>query len=167
MNTNTRLILTTNDKEMIEAINMVSDNWHEMSLPDHPIYPQFSRKLIVTGFSNPNLEKPEERIYVYVTQVLTLKSTNEVYKYIPMKSWDIYEWNTEEVVRPDGTVMKGIRQILDDEGNVIDEKEEVIKVPSIQYVRFLIKSKTVHLTDLLARFMVQYVEYFKKEINEI
>lgn len=167
MNTNTRLILTTNDKEMIEAINMVSDNWHEMPLPDHPIYPQFSRKLIVTGFSNPNLEKPEERIYVYVTQVLTLKSTNEVYKYIPMKSWDIYEWNTEEVVRPDGTVMKGIRQILDDEGNVIDEKEEVIKVPSIQYVRFLIKSKTVHLTDVLARFMVQYVEYFKKEINEI
>ncbi|WP_343642898.1 hypothetical protein [Chryseobacterium sp.] len=63
--------------------------------------------------------------------------------------------------------MKGIRQILDDDGNVIEEKEEVVKVPSIQYVRFLIKSKTVHLTDVLARFMVQYIERFEKEINDI
>lgn len=164
---NTKLILTTNDKQMIEAINMVSNNWYEMPLPDHPIYPQFSRSLIVSGFSNPNLEKPEERICVYVTQVLTLKTTNVVYKQIPMKTWDIYEWNTEEVIRPDGSVMTGIRQILDDEGNVIDEKEEIIKVPSIQYVRFLIKSKTVHLTDVLARFMVQYIEKFETEINDI
>lgn len=164
---NTKLILNPDDKEMIDAIKMVSDNWHEMPLPDHPIYPQFARSLIVSGFSNPDLEKPEERIYVYVTQVLTLKSTNEVYKEIPMKPWEIYEWNTEEVIRPDGTVMTGIRQTLDNEGNVIDEKEEVIKVPSIQYVRFLVKSKTVHLTDVLARFMVQYVEKFEKEINDI
>jgi hypothetical protein len=164
---NTTLILTTNDTQMIEAINMVSDSWYEMPLPDHPIYPQFSRKLMVTGFSNPNLEKPEERIYVYVTQVLTLKSTNEVYKKIPLKPWTIYEWNTEEVIRPDGTVMKGIRKITDDDGNVIEEKEEIVKIPSIQYVRFLIKSKTVHLTDVLARFMGQYVELFTEEINNI
>lgn len=164
---NTKLILTTNDKQMIEAINMVSDNWHEMPLPDHPILTQFSRKLIVSGFSNPDLDKPEERIYVYVKQVLTLKSTNEVYKSIDMKPWEIYEWNMEEVIRPDGSVMTGIRQTLNEEGNVIDEKEEIVKVPSIQYVRFLIKSKTVHLTDVLARFMVQYLEKFSKEINEI
>jgi len=164
---NTELILTTNDKAMIEAINLVSDNWHEVPLPDHPIYPQFSRKLIVTGFSNPNLEKPEERIYVYVTQVLTLKSTDAVYKHIPMKAWEIYEWNTEEVIRKDGTVMKGIRRITDNEGNVIEEKEEVVKVPSIQYVRFLIKSKTVHLTDVLERFMAQYIDLFKAEIDDI
>lgn len=167
MNTNTKLILTTNDKQMIEAINMVSDNWHEMPLPDHPILTQFSRKLIVSGFSNPDLDKPEERIYVYVKQVLTLKSTNEVYKSIDMKPWEIYEWNMEEVIRPDGSVMTGILQTFDEKGNVIDEKEEVVKVPSIKYVRFLIKSKTVHLTDVLARFMVQYHEKFEKELNEI
>ncbi|AKK74427.1 hypothetical protein OK18_19035 [Chryseobacterium gallinarum] len=164
---NTTLILTTNDKEMIDAINMVSDNWHEMPLPDHPILTQFSRKLIVSGFSNPDLNHPEERIYVYVKQVLTLKPTNEVYKSIDMKPWEIYEWNMEEVIRPDGSVMTGIRQTLDDEGNVINEQEEVVKVPSIQYVRYLIKSKTAHLTDLLARFMLQYVEKFSKEINDI
>lgn len=164
---NTKLILTTNDKEMIDAIKMVSENWFEMPLPDHPIYPQFSRRLIVSGFSNPDIEKPEERIYVYVKQILMLKSTNEVYKSIPMKTWNIYEWNTEEVIRPDGSVMTGIRQILDNEGNVIDEKEEVVKVPSIQYVRFLIKSKTAHLTDVLAQFMAQYIELFKKEIDDI
>ncbi|AZB07427.1 hypothetical protein EG344_00530 [Chryseobacterium sp. G0162] len=163
----TELILTTNDKQMIEAIKMVSDNWHELPLPDHPVLTQFSRKLIVSGFSNPDLDHPEERIYVYVKQVLTLKSTNEVYKSIDMKPWEIYEWNMEEVIRPDGSVMTGIRQTLDDEGKVIDEKEEIVKVPSIQYVRFLIKSKTVHLTDVLARFMVQYLEKFSKEINEI
>ena len=152
---------------MIEAIKMVSDNWHEMPLPDHPIFPQFSRKLIVSGFSNPDIDKPEDRIYVYVKQVLTLKSTNEVYKYISMRPWEIYEWNMEEVIRPDGSVMTGIRQTLDDEGNLISEKEEIVKVPSIQYVRFLIKSKTVHLTDVLARFMVQYLEKFEKEINQL
>ena len=164
---NTKLILTQNDTQMIEAIKMVSDNWHEMPLPDHPIFPQFSRKLIVSGFSNPDIDKPEDRIYVYVKQVLTLKSTNEVYKYISMRPWEIYEWNMEEVIRPDGSVMTGIRQTLDDEGNLISEKEEIVKVPSIQYVRFLIKSKTVHLTDVLARFMVQYLEKFEKEINQL
>ena len=110
MNTS-ELIINTNDKEMLDAINMTSDSWHEMPIPDHPVYPQFSRKLIVSGFSNPDMELPEERIYVYVTQVLTLKTTNNVHKKIRMPDWVIYEWNKEEVMRPDGTFITGIRQI--------------------------------------------------------
>ncbi|WP_027380296.1 hypothetical protein [Chryseobacterium daeguense] len=166
MNTS-ELIINTNDKEMLDAINMTSDSWHEMPIPDHPVYPQFSRKLIVSGFSNPDMELPEERIYVYVTQVLTLKTTNNVHKKIRMPDWVIYEWNKEEVMRPDGTFITGIRQIKDEEGNIISENEEVIKMPSIQYVRFLNKTKSVYLVDILARFMIQYVDKFQTEIDDI
>lgn len=166
MNT-TELILTTNDKEMLQAIEMTSDNWHEMAIPDHPVYPQFNRKLIVAGFSNPDMDLPEERIYVYVTQVLTLKTTNAVHKKIRMPPWVIYEWNKEEVMRADGTLITGIRQVKDPEGNIISETPEVVKMPSIQYVRFLNKTKSVYLVDVLARFMVQYVDKFKTEIDDI
>ena len=115
----TELIINTNDKEMLDAIEMTSDNWHEMAIPDHPVYPQFSRKLIVSGFSNPDMDLPEERIYVYVTQVLTLKTSNTVHKKIRMPPWVIYEWNNEEVMRADGTLITGIRQVKDEEGNII------------------------------------------------
>ncbi|MEI7488990.1 MAG: hypothetical protein WCJ72_16595 [Chryseobacterium sp.] len=163
----TELIINTNDKEMLDAIEMTSDNWHEMAIPDHPVYPQFSRKLIVSGFSNPDMDLPEERIYVYVTQVLTLKTSNTVHKKIRMPPWVIYEWNNEEVMRADGTLITGIRQVKDEEGNIISETPEVIKMPSIQYVRFLNKTKSVYLVDVLARFMVQYVDNFQTEINDI
>lgn len=163
----TELIINTNDKTMLEAIDLTSDNWHELAIPDHPIYPQFNRKLVVAGFSNPDMDLPEERIYVYVTQVLTLKSTNTVHKKLRMEPWVIYEWNNEEVMRADGTIMTGMRTIKDDEGSVISETPEIVKMPSIKYVRFLNKTKSVYLVDILARFMTQYVDKFKTEIDDI
>lgn len=161
------LIINTKDKEMLDAIKMTSGDWYEMPIPDHPVFPQFSRKLIVSGFSSPDLDEPEERIYVYVRQILTIKSTNTVHKKIKMPPWVIYEWNNEEVMRADGTIITGIEQIKDPEGNVISEKEVEVKMPSIQYVRFLNKTKSVYLVEVLARFMIQYVELFQKEINDI
>lgn len=161
------LILTPEDQALLDAINNINDYWHEMALPDHPIYPQFSRKLIVKGFSNPDMKKPEERIYVYVSQVLTIKETNVIHKEIQMPYWMIHESNKEEIVKGDGSFMKGTRIFKDEEGNIIEEKEEIIKASSIKYVRFLIKTKSVHLTDVLEKFMVQYIPIFENEINNI
>ncbi|VFB05142.1 Uncharacterised protein [Chryseobacterium taihuense] len=33
-----------------------------MALADHPIYPQFSKKLVVTSFNTPDMKGDEERI---------------------------------------------------------------------------------------------------------
>jgi hypothetical protein len=49
----------------------------------------------------------------------------------------------------------------------VEEKEEVLKEPSVQYISFLIKTKSVHLVDIFAQFMGMYIPMFDKEINEI
>ncbi|WP_312395754.1 hypothetical protein [Chryseobacterium sp.] len=146
---------------------MVSRDWFEMPLPDHRMYPLVTRKLVVDGFGNLPMKEPEDRICVYVKQVLIEKSTNQVYKTIEMPVWIIYEWNQEEVIRPDGSVMTTIIEENDDAGNKIGEQELPKKVPSVQYVKFLVKSKSAHLVDVLERFMIQYVTIFKNEIDLI
>lgn len=163
---NTELILTPAVQAMVDAIKSTEKTWHEIGLPDHPVYPQFKRKLVVSGFNTPDMEGDEDRIYVNVRQYLVLKDSNKVYKRIQMPDWLIHERNAEELIGENG-VLKGIRRTTNNDGQVIEEKEEIIKVPSIQYVRFLIKSKAVHLTDIFTRFMVQYLENFQKEINQI
>jgi hypothetical protein len=63
--------------------------------------------------------------------------------------------------------LKGTRITKNDEGEIIEEKEEVLKGQSVQYIRFLIKTKSVHLADIFAQFMGMYIPLFDKEINEI
>ncbi|MDN4015336.1 hypothetical protein QX233_23070, partial [Chryseobacterium gambrini] len=78
----------------------------------------------------------------------------------------IHEGNVEQVMGKDG-FLKGIYRTTDDDGQVTDEKEAILKAPSVQYIRFLIKTKAAHLVDILQQFMGLYTELFDKEINEI
>ncbi|PIF44934.1 hypothetical protein CLU96_1933 [Chryseobacterium sp. 52] len=160
------LILTPEVQAIVDAIKNTGKSWHEIALPDHPMYPQFARKLVVTGFNTPDMEGDEDRIYVNVRQYLVLREENKIYKRLKMPDWMIHEGNVEEIMGENG-VLKGILQTKDEEGNVISEVEEILKAQSVQYIRFLIKSKSVHLVDIFAQFMGMYILMFDKEINDI
>lgn len=162
----TELIIKPEDQVFLDAITTTGKSWHEVQLPDHPIYPQFARKLVVTGFNTPEMQGDEERIYVNFQQHLILKEGNVIHKKINMPNWVITESNVEEVMGSDG-VLTGIKRITDDEGKVISEIEEVLTVNSVQYVRFLVKNKYLHIVDVLQRFMGLYIQLFEKEINNI
>lgn len=165
MNT-TELIIKPADQAIIDAITSTGKSWHEVQIPDHPIYQQFSRKLVVTGFNTPEMEGGEERVYVNFQQHLTLKEGNVLHKKINIPNWVITESNIEEVMGADG-LLKGTRVTKNIEGDIISEVEEVLTVNSVQYVRFLVKNKHLHIVDVLERFMGLYIQLFNKEINDI
>ncbi|BFO64135.1 hypothetical protein [Chryseobacterium sp. KCF3-3] len=162
----TELVLSPEVQAVVDAIKNTGKSWHEIALPDHPIYPQFARKLVVTGFNTPDMEGDEDRIYVNVRQYLTLREGNIIYKRLEMPDWMIHEGNVEEIMGKNG-VLKGTLRTTDDEDKIIEEKVEVLKAKSVQYIRFLIKTKSVHLVDIFAQFMGMYIPMFDIEINEI
>lgn len=166
INMNTELIIKPEDQAMIDAIKSIGKSWFEMALPDHPIYPQFARKLVVTGFNTPDMDGDEERIYVNVRQYLILKDGGNIHNRLKMPLWMIHEGNIEDVAGKDGLLTQTVQE-LDDDGNVISEVIEPLKAQSVQYVRFLVKNKQMHIVDVLARFMGIYVEKFKAEIDAI
>jgi len=161
------LIIKTKDQVVLDAIKNTGKTWFEMPLADHPIYPQFSRKLVVTGFNTADMEGDEERIYVNVRQYLILKENNTIHKKYIMPDWMIHEGNVEEIMGEDGNLLTGMLTEYDDDGNIISETPEVLKAQSVQYVRFLIKSKEAHIVDILTRFMGLYAEKFSTEIDAV
>lgn len=163
----TKLIISPENKAIIEAIKNTGKTWYEKQIPDHPVYPQFSRKLVVTGFNTPDTKEGEDRIYVNVQQYLILKDGNIVYKKIQMPDWMIHEGNIEEVVGADGNVLTGMLTTYADDGTIISEVEEILKAQSVQYVRFLVKNKQLHIVDVLGRFMGIYMDKFYNEIQAI
>lgn len=162
----TELIVTPEVQAILDAIKHTGKSWHEVVLPDHPIYPQFARKLVVTGFNTPDMEGDEDRIYVNVRQYLIVRDGNILHKRLKMPDWMIHEGNVEEILGENG-FLKGIYRTTDDDGQIIEEKEEILKAQSVQYVRFLIKTKTAHIVEVLERFIGLYIALFDKEINEI
>ncbi|MEC3875923.1 hypothetical protein [Chryseobacterium salviniae] len=163
----TEIKISPENQAILDLIKSTGKTWYEISLPDHPIYPQFARKLVVTGFNTPDMEGEEERIYVNVRQYLILKEGNKIHKRLIMPNWEIHQGNVEEIMGADGHLITQTVIEKDDEDNVISEKIETIKTSSIQYVRFLIKSKSVHLVDIFGKFMSLYAQLFEEKINDI
>lgn len=162
----TELIVTPEVQAILDAIKNTGKSWHEVVLPDHPIYPQFARKLVVTGFNTPDMEGKEDRIYVNVRQYLIVRDGNILHKRLKMPDWMIHEGNVEEIMDENG-FLTGIVRTTDDSGHIIEEKEEILKAQSVQYVRFLIKTKAAHIVEVLERFMGLYIVLFEEEINQI
>lgn len=163
----TETIITPENQALLDLISNTGKSWFEMPLADHPLYPQFSRKLVVTGFNTPDIGDTEDRIYVYVRQYLILKEGNIVHKKLRLPEWLIHEGNVEEIMGADRKLLTKTVVVKDDEDNVISETEEVLKAQSVQYVRFLIKSKAAHLTDILGKFMTLYAQIFETKINDL
>lgn len=162
---------------LYNAILAIQPTWAEIPLPDHVIQSQFDRKLVVKGFLDAPKDKfNNEMLNIFVGQILTFKDSGEVYKEIPMKTWEIFEHNQEFVGKADGTIEMfyeiTTEMQYDEEGNELGEIEisriEIpMKVPSIKLIKFYLHTKSIHLVDIFQKFMSMYAELYVKEINDI
>lgn len=158
-------IIPENGKVLSQMIENTNQYWYEMDLPKHDIYPQFDRKLVVTGFNSPALKRPEERIYVFISQLLILGDCT-VHKSIEMKTWEIFEFNSEEIEDQGGKIICE-KITKDEQGNIIEKTNYNLTAPSVKYIKFLIENKSIHLVEILQKFMTIYIDKFQTEINDI
>lgn len=153
------------DEQLIKKIESTSNYWYSEPLPDHTdiLRKEFDRRLDVTSFNC-----PEGLLFICVVQVLTFKSTGDIYKKIAMPMWEVSAQNKENVMTADG-LMVADEYDLDDDGDIMeDSKTEVeIKVNSAQYIRFLTTNRLMHVPDVFGAFMGIYKEKFATEINDI
>lgn len=159
-----RIFRSQEDEQLYNLIEGVSDFWYEEELPDHPLRSEFNRKLLVTGFNCPTNE-----LYVVVVQTLRFKNSGELYKTIPMPMWHVTPDNRENIITANGSIMLADEYDVDPEGNIIEaSKTEVeVKVNSAKYVRALTTYRWMYIPEVFGQFMVQYKEYFTKEIDDI
>lgn len=159
-----RIFRSLEDEQLYNLIEGVSDYWHKEELPDHPLRLEFDRKLLVTGFNCPTNE-----LYVVVVQTLTFKDSGELYETIPMPMWHVTSENRENIITADGSFMLADEYDLDPEGNIIEESktEAEVKVNSAKYIRALTTYRWMYIPEVFSQFMVQYKEYFAKEIDDI
>lgn len=159
--------LTPEIQEIVDGIENTGKTWYEMDLPDHPLYPIFKRKLVVTGFNTPDLENDDEdRIYISVREYLILKENEKIHKKIEMPIWSINENNSEQLLDDSGQQIVA-EFTIEENGEIIDHGVDLVKVSSVQYIRYLIKTRSVHLADILQRFMPLYVQLYENQIDNI
>lgn len=151
----------------IDAINATGKTWYSISLPDHPLRPQFDRKLCVVGFNTPYMQNDEDRIYVNIVEQLIFKDSGVLYKTIELENWLITESNKEELLDSNGNICEVEWQEINENGGIIATGKETVKVASVPYVRYLINTKSVHLVDVIALFMPLYVQLHQIQIDNI
>lgn len=163
----TETIIKPEDQALLDAISNVSPYWHELGLRDLELYPNFTRKLVVTGFNTPPMSGNEERIYVNVSQVLTLKETSQIHKVVTMPLWMIHEDNNEEVLNANGEKLEGIKVYKREDGTEIKRETFFLTTKSVKLVKFMLMGRIAYLPDVFNKFMNQYKERFAAEIDNI
>ncbi len=162
------LVLTQEQQGLLSLIDNVQNNWAEYELEDLPLFEHFNRKLVVVGFSaTPTENFTKEMFSVRIAQVLTNKDTGEVYKKKVEDEWFIYPQNKTVLTNEKGEPIKVVQKTLDENNEVIEEKEVTLDAPSIKYIKFLLLNKKAHLVDVLSQFMGLYYEKFKTKIDMI
>ena len=151
-------------KAFLNEVNNTPYYWGELPLEDLPAMPNHNRKIVVSGFNCPDLEEnSDERIYITIKRIFTDKSTGEVLSSKKSYNWEITA-NLKSIVNDFGKVIK---EITDDEGNVIETKEVDFKVQSVKLMRFLLLNKQKHLKDLFAEALTDFATQFKEKLDTL
>ena len=156
---------------LYEGINSVPYHWAEYPLPDHPDLPQFSRKLIVTGFNSPDLQdQNDERLYISVRQILVNKETGIILKKFNAPVWEIMS-NTWSYIRNPvnpNQLIQVDKQIIDDEtGEILSVEKSYIKVSTIKYLKLLLHSRKAHLVDLFALYLKDFATAKMSDLDKL
>ncbi|PIE50748.1 MAG: hypothetical protein CSA38_01920 [Flavobacteriales bacterium] len=152
---------------LLTAINNVPNYWAKFDLEPLTDLPQFNRSLLVVGFSAVPVEKDKSEFFtVKVTQVFT-KENGEVLTTKHEREWHIYAKDTINLTDGKGKEIKVMEKTLDEDGNLVEEKEINLEAPSIKHIKFLLLNKEAHLVDILGQFMGLYYNKFKNEIDRL
>lgn len=166
------------------AVDRVSEIWASHPLEDLEDAPQFDRQLVVTGFNAPrNAQGSEDRIYITVEQIWTLKSTGKVFVKKDAPLWEITAdtWSylrdfsdpsklvevdkIEPAPAPDPIYDEAGEEIPQQAGEPIRSKS-FISIPTTKYLRFLMLNRKTHLVDLFEQYLSDFAAVKQAELDK-
>ena len=157
------LKFTPQQKELLDEILATPYYWAELPLEDLPDVPSRDRKIVVSGFNCPDLEKGnDERIYITIKRILIHKETKFEDTNPKSFEWEITA-NLKSII-PNQTIQK---EISDAEGNIIETTEVPFKVPSVKFIRYLLLNKQAQITDLLESALADFANQFKTQLDTL
>lgn len=147
-----------------DAVMSTPYYWAELPLGDLQEMPNHNRKIVVSGFNNPDLEDSnDERIYITIKRLFIDKTSGKISTLKKTFQWEITA-NLKSIVNTFGKVTK---EITDDEGNVVETQEVDFKLPSVKLMRFLLLNKQKHLAELFEDALTDFATQFKTEIDTL
>ncbi|KXH83243.1 hypothetical protein [Chryseobacterium kwangjuense] len=157
---NEHLIIPENIKETLNNIENISLHLAELPLQAHPKLPQFDRSIRVLDI---DAKSRQQFIYFRYEQVLKDKETGEEINIaLPAPEWIIYKetWsylrdnNNDPIELP----------LADSKDDLAVDK---VKVPSYQYMLWLLKNSKVGFIELLTSYLDEFVKTNKEDLNTL
>ncbi|WP_137904504.1 hypothetical protein [Chryseobacterium sp. 2VB] len=157
---NEHLIIPENIKEILNNVENISLSLAELPLQEHPKLPQFQRSIRVLDI---DAKSEQQFISFRYKQILKDKETGEdINISLPSPEWVIYK-DTWSYLR-DGDNHLIELPVAEPEGNM---NTDLVKVPSYQYMLWLLKNNKAGFTELLASYLDEFVEKHKENLDAL
>ena len=157
---NEQLNISTQVQTLINDIENVELNLAELPLSEHPKLPQFNRSIRVLDI---DAKSKQQFISFNYEQVLRDKETGEEINIsLSAPEWVIYK-ETWSYLRDDYN--NPVKMPLLEPTN--DMAAGKVKVPSYQYMLWLLKNSKVGFTELLASYLDEFVKTHKEELDKL
>ncbi|OCA76054.1 hypothetical protein BBI01_04985 [Chryseobacterium artocarpi] len=157
---NKHLIIPENIKEILNNIEHVSLNLVELPLQVHPKLPQFERSIRVLDI---DAKSKQQFISFRYEQVLKDKETGEEINIsLPAPEWVIYK-ETWSYLRDSNNNLIEL-PLAEPKSDMAADK---VKVPSYQYMLWLLKNNKVGFTELLTSYLDEFVKNYKDSLDKL
>ncbi|SFN66973.1 hypothetical protein SAMN05421594_3751 [Chryseobacterium oleae] len=157
---NEHLIIPENIQEILNNIANISLHLAELPLEAHPKLPQFERSIRVLDI---DAKSKQQFICFSYEQVLKDRETGEEINIsLPAPEWVIYK-ETWSFLRDNQN--KPLELSLVEPTN--DMTTDTVKVPSYQYMLWLLKNSKVGFTELLASYLNEFVKTHKVQLDKL
>lgn len=170
----------------LQAVESVPAVWASHPLEDLEDAPQFDRQLVVTGFNAPrNAQGSEDRIYITVEQIWTLKSTGKVFvkKDAPMWETTADTWSylrdfsdpsklvevdkIEPAPAPDPIYDPETGEEIPQQAGEPIRSKSFIRIPTTKYLRFLMLNRNAHLVDLFGQYLRDFAAAKQTDLDKL
>jgi len=157
---NEQLEISTQVQALISDIENVELNLAELPLPEHPKLSQFNRSIRVLDI---DAKSKQQFISFNYEQVLKDKETGEEINIsLPAPQWIIYK-ETWSYLRDDHNNPVEL-PLLEPTGDMVATK---VKVPSYQYMLWLLKNSKVGFTELLTSYLEEFVKDHTEQLDKL
>lgn len=157
---NKHLIIPENIKEVLNSIENTPLHLAELPLQAHPRLPQFERHIRVLDI---DAKSKLQFICLRYEQVLKdMETGEEVNIPLPTPEWLIYKETWSYLRDGDNHLIE--LPIAEPEN---DMNTDLVKVPSYQYMLWLLKNNKAGFTELLASYLDEFVEKHKENLDAL
>jgi hypothetical protein len=157
---NEHLIIPENIKEVLNNIGNISLSLAELPLQAHPKLPQFQRSIRVL-----DIDAKSEQQFIYFRYKQILKDTEtgeELNISLPAPDWVIYK-ETWSYLRDHYNNLVEL-PLTEPNAEMTTDK---VKVPSYQYMLWLLKNNKVGFTELLMSYLDDFVKLYKEQLDRL